>query len=89
MSLLDLLSLFIVASAVHPATGAELKHFYPFGYDAGDTMLPPDDSSMSDMIPLSRPFPYYGIPREAMWVGASTFIKAEGVVILNVTSDAK
>ena len=69
-------------------TGAVPKHFYPFGNGTGDTMLAPDDMSMSDTIQLSRPFPYYGIQREEMWVGTSTSIKADGVVILNVTSDA-
>jgi len=88
MCLLDLLSLFVVASVVHAATGAVPKHFYPFGNGTGDTMLAPDDMSMSDTIQLSRPFPYYGIQREEMWVGTSTSIKADGVVILNVTSDA-
>ena len=89
MSLLDLLSLFLVASAVSPATGTVPKHFYPFGDAAGDTMLPPAGMSYSDTIQFSRPFPYYGIQREQMWVGGSTFITAEGVVIPNVTSDAK
>jgi hypothetical protein len=37
-----------------------LRQFYPFGIDAGDSVLPRFDDGVSDAIPLLPGFRYFG-----------------------------
>ena len=47
-------------------------HFYPYGTDVGDTVLPTSDDEGSDRISLSTQFALYGACMNGLWVSIVT-----------------
>ena len=49
-------------------SGVPLADFYPYGLDAGDSRLPPNDDESSPAVELSQPFPFFDEEHTSLFV---------------------
>ena len=56
------------------SAGIELKNFYPYGIDNGDTLVPTNDDGSSGRVDISSPFPFFDQNHNSLFVSMLAFI---------------
>ena len=77
MLLLAIKLVYLVATALvglSNVDGIPLASFYPFGLDANDCALPPNDDGSSPAVNLSTPFLYFGSSYSSLFVSLSCLV---------------
>ena len=55
----------------HLVVGIPLDDFYPFGSDAFDTLIAPNDDGSSPGIPLTMSFPFFDTDHDMLFVSCN------------------
>ena len=63
-----LFSALLVVTALSSVGCIPLEDFYPFGADAGDSLIPRTDEGSSGEITLNRVYPFFGVDHFSLFV---------------------